>query len=204
MTEDEKREIVRKGYDTLDRTLRYTEPVERDLLQEFTDKRRRREERKAQRERRRWEREAVTKPYTPAVVKAEHSNGQEQDWSEWNAWAEAHVQRGIAAHQEFQEEVLGEVIAQIRHEIDGQTRGYVGEVKSQVTALGAKIETLRERQMLERTNEMHERNLDIRGIQLAVEQLNRRIDQLEERRESDLKEATFRIAAWLGNFGNGH
>jgi hypothetical protein len=203
MTEDEKREIVRKAYDTLDRTLKYTQPVEHDLLQEFYDKRRRRQERKAQREEKRWEQEPVTKPYTPAVVKIDYSNGQE-DWSEWNAWAVDHVQRGIAAHQDFEREVLGEVLGQVKGDIDRETRSYVSEVKSQVTALGAKIETLRERQMLERTAETRERALDIRAMQLLVEQLHRRIDELEAKREADLKEAVFRIAAWLGNLGPGH
>jgi hypothetical protein len=198
MTEDEKREVIRKAYDTLDRTLKYTQPVERDLLQEFYDKRTRRRRRAERREQ-----EAVTRPYTPAVVKVSYSNGQE-DWSEWNAWAVDHVQRGIAAHQEFEREVLGEVLGQIKGEIDRETRIYVSEVKSQVTALGAKIETLRERQMLEHTNETRERALDIRAIQQAVEQLNQRIDELEARREADLKEAVFRIAAWLGNLGPGH
>jgi hypothetical protein len=195
MTEDEKHEIIKKAYDTLDRTLKYTQPIERDLLQEFYDKRNRRRMRAAKREQ-----EAVTRPYTPAVAKV----GYQEDWSEWNAWAEGHVSRGIAAHQEFQTAVMGEVLGQIKGEIDRETRGYVGEVKSQVTALAGRIETLRERQMLERTNETRERALDIKAIQLAVEQLNRRIDQLEERREADIKEAVFRIAAWLGNLGSGH
>jgi hypothetical protein len=137
------------------------------------------------------------------VVKVDYSNGQE-DWSEWNAWAQDHVTRGIAAHQEFEREVLGEVLGQIKGEIDRETRSYVSEVKSLVTALSSKIETLRERQLLERTNETRERALDIKGVQLAVEQLNQRIDALEEKREADLKEAVFRIAAWLGNIANGH
>jgi len=201
MTEDEKQEIVKKAYDTLDRTMKYTEPVERDLLQEFYDKRNRRDQRKARREEMRREQEPIIRRTQSTTVV---SHTESEDWSGWNAWAEGHVQRGIAAHREFQEEVLGEVIAQVRHEIDRQTQGYVGEVKSQVTALGAKIETLRERQMLERTNESRERAVDIKAIQLAVEELNRRIDALEERREADLKEAVFRIAAWLGNLGNGH
>ena len=201
MTEEEKHEIVQKAYDTLDRTLKYTEPVERDLLQEFYDKRNRRDQRKARREEMRQEQEPIIhRTQSTTVV----SHAESEDWSGWNAWAEDHVNRGIAAHREFQEEVLGAVIAQVRDEIDRETRGYVGEVRSQVTALEAKVGTLRERQLLERTNETRERALDIKTVLLAVEQLSRRIDALEQRREADLKEATFRIAAWLGNLGNGH
>jgi hypothetical protein len=198
MTDDEKQEIIKKAYATLDRTLKYTEPVERDLLGELYDKRRQRRLRAERREQ-----EAITRPYTPAVQKVCYSNGQE-DWSEWNAWAEGHVQRGIEQFREFYGEVVGEVVGQLKHDVDRDTRVYIGEMKTQVSALGSKIETLRERQMLERTNETRERALDIRAIQQVVEQLHRRIDELEARREADLKEAVFRIAAWLGNLGPGH
>jgi hypothetical protein len=201
MTEDEKQEIVRKAYDTLDRTMKYSQPVERDLLAEFYEKRNRRQQRKARREEKRREEDLpiIRKTHTTTVV----SHAESEDWSDWNAWAEGHVQRGIAAHQEFQEEVIGTVIAQVRDEIDRNARSYVGEVKSQVSALGAKIETLRERQLLEHSAETRERGLDIKQLGLAIEQLSQRIDQLEERREADLKEAVFRIAAWLGNVGPG-
>jgi len=199
MTEDEKHEIIRKAYDTLDRTMKYSEPIERDLLAEFYERRNRR--RRRQEETTREEEPIIRRVHTAAVRKVDYSNGQE-DWSEWNAWAEDHVQRGIAAHQEFQHEVLGEVLGQIKGEIDRETRAYVSEVKSQVTALGAKIETLRERQLLERTNETRERALDIRAVQLLVEQLHRRIDELEAKREADIKQAVFEIAAWLGNLGS--
>jgi hypothetical protein len=197
MTEDEKREIIRKAYDTLDRTLKYSEPIERDLLQEFYDKRGRRRRQETTRE----QEAVIRRVHTAAVRKVEYSNGQE-DWSEWNAWAENHVNRGIADHQDFQREVLGQVIGQVRQDIDHETRTYVGEVRSQVTALEAKVGTLRERMLLERTAETRERALDVRAIQLAVEQLNQRIDQLEARRENDLKEIAFRVASWLSNIGN--
>jgi hypothetical protein len=199
MTEDEKREIIRKAYDTLDRTMKYSEPIERDLLAEFYEKRNRRH----QQETRREQEPIIRRTRSSTVRTVNYSNGQE-DWSGWDDWAESHVARGISEHQEFQREVLGQVIGQVKQDIDHETRSYVGEVRSQVTALEAKVGTLRERMLLERTAETRERALDIKQLGLAIEQLNQRIDQLEERRTADLQEAVFRIAAWLGNLGSGH
>jgi hypothetical protein len=197
MTEDQKHEIIRKAYDTLDRTMKYSEPIERDLLQEFYDERRRRRRQEPQRE----QEPIIRRTHSTTVRTVSHTESQED--AGWNAWAEGHVNRGIEQFREFNMEVIGEVIGQVKHDIDRETRSYIGEVKTQVTALGAKIETLRERQLLERTNETRERALDIKQLGLAIEQLSQRIDQLEERREADLKEAVFRIAAWLGNVGPG-
>jgi hypothetical protein len=79
---------------------------------------------------------------TPPVVRSQQpeSQAQQQDWSAWNEWAEAHVARGLEALADTMACVVGEEVGTIERRLTERIEALeaeVGQLRAQQTVEAA-------------------------------------------------------------------